>query len=255
MTASSPAIACSLEAGDFKDRIAWIAALNARHLLRVQQDDLSLALTYDLSASAELADLVARERACCAFLTFELVEGDTTVELKVRVPDEAREATDALLGPFLGGVPRGQGPDCCGSCSQAHSGLGAQEISISSDAPSPGGKSFGTAAAAMATVALACGVCCVVPIALPGLALGGLGAALAWFGNAHTWVAAIAAVFVVVGWVLVYRDATRRKARPGAKGLWVMGIASLVLVAAIGWPRLEPTMARIAESAAAAQNQ
>ena len=80
------------------------------------------------------------------------------------------------------------------------------------------------------------------PIALPGVALGGFGAALAWLGGAHAAVTTIAAVLVLLGWIWVYRDATRRKARPAVRTLWLMGIASMVLVAAIVWPRLEPAV-------------
>src|SRR6187431_1991584 len=104
MTPSTPAVACSLEAGEFKDRIAWIAALNARHLVRSHRDDLLVVLTYDLAAREKVADLKAREQACCAFLSFSLHETDTGVELKIGVPEEARDATDVLLAPFLGDV-------------------------------------------------------------------------------------------------------------------------------------------------------
>ncbi len=249
MTPSTPAIACSLEAGDFKDRIAWIAALSARPLRRVRRDDVSLVLIYNLSARDDVADLVARERACCAFLSFAMRETGTTVELDIRVHDEAREAADVLLGPFLGGVPAEQGSMCCGSCPSAQSELAPLNIPDADNAQPKSGKTLGTTAAAMATVALACGVCCVAPIALPSLALGGIGAALAWFGNAHAWITAIAAILIIAGWVLVYRHAVRRKARPAASSLWVMAFASVMLTAAMAWPRLESAVARLLSSA------
>ena len=107
------------------------------------------------------------------------------------------------------------------------------------------GKGAGSTAAAVATVALACGACCVVPIAVPGIALGGFGAALAWLGSAHAAVTLIAAVIVLFGWIWVFRDANRRKARPATPTLWLMGAASLVLVAAMAWPRLEPIVANL----------
>ena len=97
----------------------------------------------------------------------------------------------------------------------------------------------------MATAALACGVCCVVSITLPGVAVGGFGAALAWLGGAHAAVTAIAAVFVLGGWRLVLRDASRRKGRRAAATLWLMGIASLVLATAMAWPRLESAVVNL----------
>ena len=107
------------------------------------------------------------------------------------------------------------------------------------------GKGAGTTAAAVATIALACGACCVVPIAFPGVALGGVGAALAWLGSAHAAATVVAAVVVLFGWIWVFGDANRRKARPATPTLWLMGAATLVLVAAMAWPRLEPIVANL----------
>lgn len=242
MTVSTPAIACTLEGGEFKDRAAWITALNERHLLRMQRADLALELTYDPSSRDQVADLMAREQACCAFLTFALRETDTTVELSIRVPEEAREMTDALLAPFLGGARSNPSPKACGGYASATTNIVPEAAQGPPTEQESSGKKLGATAAAMATVALACGVCCVVPIALPGVALGGFGAVLAWLGGADAAVTTIAAVLVLLGWIWVYRDATRRKARPAAPTLWLMGVASMVLAAAMAWPRLEPAV-------------
>lgn len=236
MTLSPPAIACSLEGGDFKERIAWITALNQRHLLWMQREDLSLVLTYDLSSRGEVAELMAREQACCAFLAFAMRETDATVELSIRVPEEAREATNALLAPFLGGASPNPSSKSCGSCPSSAADMDSEAARDPASEQGQTGRKFGGTTSAMAAVALACGVCCVVPIALPGVALGSFGAALAWLGSAHAAVSTIAAVLVLAAWIWVYRDATRRKARPAPATLWLMGVASLVLVAVLAWP-------------------
>lgn len=245
MTLPSPAIACTLGTDDFKDRVAGIAALNARHLLRKRREDLVLVLTYDLAARSEVAELMAREQTCCAFLKFDMRETDAAVELSVRVPEAARQAADALLEPFLGGLSSTPSPQCGGSCSAPPLGMALEPISDPASGWVESGGKVGVTAATLATVALACGICCVVPIALPGVALGGLGAMLAWVGNAYAAVTAIASLLVVAAWIWVYRDATRRNARPAAATLWLMGLASVVLVAALAWPRLEPAVANL----------
>lgn len=54
-------------------------------------------------------------------------------------------------------------------------------------APKKQGRTAGAIAATAGTAALACGVCCVLPIAIPAIALTGAGSVLAWFGKAHAW--------------------------------------------------------------------
>lgn len=245
MTQPNPVIACTLGTGDLKDRVAWITALNKRHLLGQRREGLALVLTYDLSSSDEVAELVAREQACCAFLTFAMRETEVVVEPSIQVPEAARATADDLLAPFLGRESSTPSCQCGGSCSAPPVGIVLDAIPGPASRQAEGIGKARAAAATVAAVALACGACCVASIALPSVALGSLGATLAWAGNAYAAVTAIASLLVVAGWLWVYRDATRGKARPAAAMLWLMGLASTALVAALAWPRVEPAVASL----------
>jgi hypothetical protein len=48
-------------------------------------------------------------------------------------------------------------------------------------------KAARAAAVATASGALVCGVCCVLPVAIPALALAGGGSTIAWLGRAQSW--------------------------------------------------------------------
>ena len=50
--------------------------------------------------SEQLSTLVALERQCCSFLTFNIIDGATTVRLEVTGPPEAA----GLIQDFFGGV-------------------------------------------------------------------------------------------------------------------------------------------------------
>jgi hypothetical protein len=95
-----PPIACTLGAGDFKSRLAWIAKLNHASLRDHRQRDLRLELVYVPEARELVHEMVRREQACCAFLSFEVVEEQDTVRVVVSAPEAAREAADALFEPF-----------------------------------------------------------------------------------------------------------------------------------------------------------
>ena len=139
-----------------------------------------------------------------------------------------------------GSLPMSQ---CCGTCAP----VTANPVHDTGQDPVPvgarTGKKMGASAAAVATVAVACGVCCVAPLAIPAIGLGGFGAALAWFGAAHAAITIVATALVLFGWIWVLRDATGRTARPSASTLWLMGVATLALAAAIAWQWLEPAVA------------
>lgn len=99
-------------------------------------------------------------------------------------------------------------------------------------------------AATVATVALACVACCVLPIAFPAIVLSGAGSILAWWGSAKLWVTSIAALAVIIGWLWVWRQSKARRTRPASATLWLMGLATFALIAAIIWPRFEPMIIR-----------
>lgn len=110
-----PAIACSLDARDFKERVARIASLNEKSLRRHNREDLRLILDYDPEALLQVKEMVARERECCAFLAFDLREAGNTLELTIKVPDDARDAADVLLELFYKNPGTAETPTCCGA--------------------------------------------------------------------------------------------------------------------------------------------
>ncbi len=102
--ASTP-IACTLQSADYATRLAWIAALMGDALVECTRRDLTLGLRFAPEARDRVRELVARERACCGFLTFDLRAEPDAIRLMITVPEAAREAADALLEQF---VPSGR---------------------------------------------------------------------------------------------------------------------------------------------------
>lgn len=110
-----PPIACTLGAGDFEARVAWIAELNAASLLSHRRDALTLELTYRPQARDQVRQMVAQEQACCVFLDFELREADDAIRLTITAPEGAREAADTVFEPFQAKSPAAAaGCGCCG---------------------------------------------------------------------------------------------------------------------------------------------
>jgi hypothetical protein len=93
-------IACTLTGDDFAHRTRWIRQLASEHLLSVSRSPLSLRLTYAPAAAGLVRDLVVKEQACCAFLTFDLRESDTAIDLVVTAPKEAGDAVNLLFDHF-----------------------------------------------------------------------------------------------------------------------------------------------------------
>lgn len=93
------AIACTLDSGDLKERVAAIRDLSSRHLLSSRREPLALHLTYAAIALAEVADLVTKEAECCAFLSFNLQVGEA-VQLTITAPEDAASAADEFFAHF-----------------------------------------------------------------------------------------------------------------------------------------------------------
>lgn len=106
-------IACTLGAGDYQERVAWLAALNQRALRHHHRQDLRLEVTYAADAHADVTRLVEQERACCPFLAFSVVEGGDDVQLVIQAPEAAREAADALFAAFVAKAPVPVSCECC----------------------------------------------------------------------------------------------------------------------------------------------
>lgn len=111
---SAPPIACLLTGQDFKARLAWIADLNRRSLKEIRRHELQLTLTYDTQALADVEEMVAREQACCPFLSFAIRPDVSGVHLSITAPEEAREIADSVFDPFTGATQTA-GCSCCGA--------------------------------------------------------------------------------------------------------------------------------------------
>ena len=97
---SSPPIACTLPPGAFKRRLEKIRNLAAESLREARCDGRSLHLIYDASAARHVREMVDRERACCAFLDFDLREDARRIYLTITALEDAGQAADELLRYF-----------------------------------------------------------------------------------------------------------------------------------------------------------
>ena len=96
------------------------------------------------------------------------------------------------------------------------------------------------AALTIAAGAVACGVCCVLPFALPAVALASAGGIIAWFGGVQFWATVLASTIVAAAWTWIVVQSVSRKAKPARSTLYMMGIATAVLLLALLWSRIEP---------------
>lgn len=93
-------IACTLGAGDYKDRTAEIRDLARRALRNAKRTPLTLTLAYAPEAADEVRALMAKEQECCPFLIFGLKQTADAVELAIIAPPSAQEAAHALFDHF-----------------------------------------------------------------------------------------------------------------------------------------------------------
>ena len=105
--------------------------------------------------------------------------------------------------------------------------------------PSPEGAAS-AAAATMAVGAVACGVCCVLPFALPAVVLASTGGVLAIFAQAFWGALYLAAVMVGGAWLWVIADSRRTGRRPARATVTMMSLATAALAVAAMWPTVEP---------------
>lgn len=116
-------IACTLDMKAMGPRLAEIGQLTREHLRSHRVDGRTLHLTYDAGAARQVARIVELERACCAFLDFDLKASTNEVGLTITAPEQ--EGTDAqwLFAQFMPAVrqPEAQAPKanecaCCRGC-------------------------------------------------------------------------------------------------------------------------------------------
>jgi hypothetical protein len=224
-------IACTLTGGDYRERLAWIANLNRDALQEQRRNDLQLDLTYRREAAPQVREMVERERACCAFLTFTLREDADATRLAIIVPEVAREAADLLLAPFLSTGEAAR----CGCTADPQTGAACSKRSL-------GERRVGTVATATACSALACAACCVLPFALPSVMLTGIGGLIAWMARSAGWIADLALIAVAGGWVWLVWQSVRARMKPAKSTLCAMGIATVASALALGWPLYEASL-------------
>lgn len=116
---------------------------------------------------------------------------------------------------------------------------------MNAEAKPQGNRGVVAVAATASTAALACGVCCVLPLAIPAALLGSVGGVLAWFADAHRWITPIAIVAVVAGWVWVAYQSWRTGKRPARATLAIMVFATAMMILAYLWPLLEGPIAHM----------
>lgn len=110
------------------------------------------------------------------------------------------------------------------------------------EARAQGTKAASAVAVTASMAALACGVCCVLPFAVPAAILGSIGGVLAWFAEAYRWLTPIALVAVGAGWAWVGYQSWRARRSPAHSTLLVMTFATIMMVAAWIWPMFESTV-------------
>jgi hypothetical protein len=95
-------IACSLQGGSHRKRLAWIAELARDGLRSLQRRDLRLELNYAPEVAARVREMVQKEQECCAFLDFELLENGDEVRLTITAPERA--VADTMFEQFVPGA-------------------------------------------------------------------------------------------------------------------------------------------------------
>lgn len=97
----------------------------------------------------------------------------------------------------------------------------------------------GAAVATSGTAILACGACCILPLALPAVIVAGLGGSLSWFAKALPWLTLISLIAVAVAWVMVWRESRATGKRASKLTLLLMLVATVMLAISLAWPFIE----------------
>lgn len=113
-TEAVPPLICSLGAGEFRERLDWIAALNRTALLDAHRDGRRLILTYRADQADHIREMIRRESQCCGFLNFAVDEGREAITLTITAPASAPDILDAIFDPFTG---RAEQTGACGCAS------------------------------------------------------------------------------------------------------------------------------------------
>ena len=96
-----------------------------------------------------------------------------------------------------------------------------------------------------ATGAAVCAGICVLPFALPAVAIAGFSSMIALLAGALAWVTALAVAIVAGAWILVGWQSFRSRARPARSTLYAMGGATALTMVAVMWRQIEPAFIRM----------
>lgn len=97
-------IACSLGAGDLKQRLAAIAEIGKESLIdqAVEGGHHLLRFRSDAATRKRLEEIVAAEAECCSFLDLALEERGGKLVLSIAAPEDGQPVADELAATFAG---------------------------------------------------------------------------------------------------------------------------------------------------------
>ena len=95
-------IACSLTAAELPERLAEMSDIGRTALLDVVREGPRAVMRFrpGVDTSQRLADIVAAEARCCAFLDITLRDTGDALELTIDAPAEAEPVVDELVAAF-----------------------------------------------------------------------------------------------------------------------------------------------------------
>ena len=95
-------VACSLDAGDMRERGEAFGAVRQRWGLRREDVEGGARLWFRSEAREDIERLIEAESACCSFFDFRLDRDGDALRLEVRAPAEAAPFVEALFGTAPG---------------------------------------------------------------------------------------------------------------------------------------------------------
>lgn len=103
MTEGLP-IACSLGAGDLKQRLSEITAIGEESLIGHEDDEGRHLLRFrsDAATRRGLEETVAAEAECCSFLDLALEMRGGELVLSIAAPEDGQGVADELAAAFAG---------------------------------------------------------------------------------------------------------------------------------------------------------
>lgn len=111
------------------------------------------------------------------------------------------------------------------------------------DQRADGGAALGVVSVATSAGAvLSCAACCVLPLALPAVALDGMAGGLAWMEAAHGWLTVAAVVLLAGAWGYVWRQSAATGRRAARATILLLGIATALTLVALAWSWIEPAL-------------